>query len=223
MAVLEFAALAAMCAPNVDVTTLSAVVTHESRANIYAIGVNGEYTLPRQPQTLDEAVKEASWLLNNGYNFDAGLGQINSANFEWLGLEVPDLFDPCKNLEAAATVLTDCYSRASDRFGEGQEALQAALSCYNTGNFSRGFQNGYVQKVAANVGVTIPALEPIMDGEGRPPVQLQASRRSERDTRPVRSVRQEQSREKSGDVFGGSGGDAFATSEHLEELQQEAQ
>lgn len=222
MEVFEFAALAAMCAPNVDTTTLSAVVTHESQANIYAIGVNGDYTLPRQPQTLYEAVKEASWLFDNGYSFDAGLGQINSANFEWLGLEIPDLFDSCKNLEAAATILTDCYSRASDRFGEGQDALQAALSCYNTGNFSRGFQNGYVQKVAANVGVTVPALEPITEGEGRPPVQLQPIRSGERASRPVRPARQEQRRDHSGDIFGASSGDAFATSDHLEASQQEA-
>lgn len=219
MAVIEFVALAAMCAPNVDVTTLSAVVHQESRANVYAIGVNSDYTLPRQPQNLDEAIEMAQWLLDNGYNFDAGLGQINSANFEWLGMNIPDLFDPCKNLRGAATVLTDCYSRASERVGEGQEAIRAALSCYNTGNFSKGFRNGYVQKVAANVGVAIPALEPMKEREGRHPVQLQASRRG---SRLVRPGSQDKPREGLTDAFGASDGDAFVTSDHLNDDHKES-
>lgn len=173
MALVEFAVLAAMCAPNIHPTTLSAVVTHESRGNPYAIGINGGHKLPRQPRTLDEAVATADQLLRDGYNFDAGLGQINSKNFDWLGLSTRDLFDPCKNLKAAQTVLADCYSRAVPRYGEGQAALQAALSCYNTGNFARGFSNGYVMKVAANVGVTVPALAPIQ-GNAHQPVQVRA-------------------------------------------------
>ncbi|EJE4644427.1 lytic transglycosylase domain-containing protein [Vibrio parahaemolyticus] len=220
MAVLEFAALAAMCAPNIHETTLSAVVSHESRANIYAINVNGDYVLPKQPDNLKDAVETVNRLLDEGYNLDAGLGQINSANYEWLGLDVPDLFDPCKNLTAAATVLTDCYSRALNKFSEGQEALQAALSCYNTGSFSRGFKNGYVAKVASNVGVSIPALEPIAEGDGRQPVQLQANRSAKRV--PRQAGNDEPGREKSADVFGASSSDAFATSDHLKKLQQDA-
>lgn len=160
MALAEFAVLAAMCAPAIHPTTLSAVVTQESRGNIYAIGINGDYKLPRQPRTLEEAIATAEQLWRDGHNFDAGLAQINSSNLEWLGLSVADLFDPCKNLQGAQTVLLDCYERAVPKYGEGQTALQAALSCYNTGTFSRGFTNGYVQKVTSHVGVRVPALEP---------------------------------------------------------------
>lgn len=173
MALAEFAVIAAMCAPAIHPTTLSAVVTQESRGNIYAIGINGDYKLPRQPRTLEEAVATADQLLRDGHNFDAGLGQINSKNFGWLGLSTRDLFDPCKNLKAAQTVLADCYERAVPTYGEGQAALQAALSCYNTGNFKRGFANGYVQKVASHVGVKVPALAPV-SGEAAEPAKLRA-------------------------------------------------
>lgn len=173
MALAEFAMIAAMCAPAIHPTTLSAVVTQESRGNIYAIGINGDYKLPRQPQSLEEAIATAEELKSAGHNFDAGLGQINIKNLEWLGMSISDLFDPCENLKGAQTVLLDCYERAVPRYGEGQGALQAALSCYNTGNFQRGFSNGYVQKVASHVGVAVPAIEPITDNVQQP-AKLQA-------------------------------------------------
>jgi type IV secretion system protein VirB1 len=37
--------------------------------------------------------------------------------------------------------------------GEGQVALQAALSAYNTGDFNRRFANGYVARYYATDGV----------------------------------------------------------------------
>lgn len=175
MGILEFAAIAAMCAPGVHTTTLEAIVTHESRANIYAIGVNGDYKLPKQPSNFEEAVSTAKWLHSEGYNFDAGLAQINIKNFEWLGLSIEDSFDSCKNLAAAEKVLTTCYERAVKEFEEGQPALQAALSCYNTGNFEKGFANGYVYKVASNVGIPVPALEPIYVTGKKEAIKIQSN------------------------------------------------
>jgi type IV secretion system protein VirB1 len=171
----EFLALAAQCAPDVHPTTLAAVVRAESAANPLAIGINGGARLPRQPSSKAEAVATAEWLMANGYNFDAGLGQVNVKNFGWLGLSVSDLFEPCSNLKAAARVLRDCYDRASLQFQAGQPALQAALSCYNTGNFSRGFANGYVHKVAANAVLPVPALLPMGQG-GKEPIRVQATK-----------------------------------------------
>lgn len=165
---LEFATLAALCAPHVHPTTLSSIVMQESRGAVYAIGVNGGFRLPHQPRTLAEAVQTAEWLHTEGIDFDAGLGQINRRNFARLGLSIPDLFNPCKNIRAAATVLTECYTRSAERFGEGQAALRAALSCYNTGDFRRGIANGYVEKVSAQVNITVPALQP---STGTPPMQ----------------------------------------------------
>ena len=175
---MDFSDLATQCAPEVHVTTLSSIVRHESSANPYAIGVNGNVSLPRQPRSKIEAIATAEWLKKNGHDFDAGLGQINVRNLGHLGMSIPDLFDPCANLRGAATVLTDCYKRALVRYEQGQPALQAALSCYNTGNFFSGFSSGYVMKVAKNATLqvpvlTVPALMPIEDGKPLP-VNLQA-------------------------------------------------
>src|SRR5699024_3643030 len=67
----------------------------------------------------------------------------------------------------AAMILRECYARALHQFDTKQGALRAALSCYNTGNFTDGFSNGYVMQVAQNVSSTrqgakspIPALAP---------------------------------------------------------------
>jgi type IV secretion system protein VirB1 len=204
MAFVEFAMVAALCAPHVHPVTLSSVVMQESRGAVYAIGVNGDYKLLRQPQSLEEAIETAEWLRAEGYDFDAGLGQINSRNFDRLGLSIPDLFNPCKNLRAAATVLTECYTRSADRFGEGQVALQAALSCYNTGDFRRGITNGYVQKVTAHVTVTVPALQPLA---GAAPVQKNLQS-------PVRHVpkrpAKQTAKDELHDAFSDAEGDAFA-------------
>src|SRR5690606_23328138 len=43
------------------------------------------------------------------------------------------------------------------------QALRAALSCYNTGNFRRGLANGYVGKVLTQAGIKVPALVPLTD------------------------------------------------------------
>jgi type IV secretion system protein VirB1 len=153
----SFEALAARCAPSVHLRTLSAVVMQESRGYQYAIGINGGGRLPRQPINEAEAIATARWLLRNGYNFDAGLGQINSKNFGALGLSPDTLFEPCTNLKSAATILSQCYAKSLRSYG-GQSAIHGALSCYNTGNLRRGFANGYVRKVVGQVSLPVPAL-----------------------------------------------------------------
>jgi len=157
----ELAALAMTCAPNIHPITLDALIRHESGAQQYAIGVNRKgKALPQQPSNLKAASQVAEDLIAQGIDFDAGLGQINVRNWAWLGLDSTTVFDPCKNLAAAQTVLADCYARALRGHHREQQALRAALSCYNTGNFSRGFANGYVGKVLAQAGIQVPALKP---------------------------------------------------------------
>lgn len=171
----DFQTVAAQCAPGVHISTLAAVVSHESSGNPYAIGVNSKaMKLPRQPRSKTEAVRIAKRLLADGYNFDSGYGQINSKNLDWLGLSVDDLFDPCKNLAGSATVLTECYKRASSRRSGEQAALRAALSCYNTGDLQAGISNGYVQRVVAAANLDVPALLPV-DSDGSAPVQLRSA------------------------------------------------
>jgi len=160
----ELAALALACAPDIHPVTLHAVVKHESRAQQYAIGVNRKgHSLKRQPRNLEEASTAAQTLIDQGIDFDAGLGQINVRNWAWLKLDATTVFDPCRNLAAAQTVLADCYARALPTHKDPQQALRAALSCYNTGNFSRGFSNGYVGEVLTQAGIKVPALVPLAD------------------------------------------------------------
>jgi hypothetical protein len=54
---------------------------------------------------------------NRNGTFDAGLTQVNSANFGWLGLTLQDALDPCKNLAAGAKVLLAKYNGSSGRLG----------------------------------------------------------------------------------------------------------
>lgn len=157
----ELTLLAATCAPNIHERTLSALVRHESTSQVYAIGINKGKRLAKQPTDYEQAAEIANDLIKRGIDFDAGLGQINVRNWAWLGLTTETVFDPCTNLQAAQTVLTDCYRRALQQTADEQRALRSALSCYNTGNFERGFSNGYVGKVLAQAGVKVPAIKAI--------------------------------------------------------------
>ena len=144
---IDIHALAHECAPSVSLTTMVAIVKHESKNDPYAVGINGRTRITRQPKTQEEAVDIAERLIAMGVSIDMGLAQINSANLKKLGLTVAQVFSPCNNIRAAAQVLHWCYDPAEKKHGGGQAALQAALSCYNTGNFERGLQNGYVQNI----------------------------------------------------------------------------
>lgn len=148
------------CAPNVGQTTMMAIVRTESGGYPWSINDN-TIRLPRQPASRAEAIATAKYLIAQGHSVDMGLGQVNSRNLRVLGLTVEQVFEPCTNLAASASILTDGYERATKVYGPGQRALLAALSTYNTGSMSRGFSNGYVSRVASNAGVrgyAVPAL-----------------------------------------------------------------
>jgi len=144
---MDFAALEENCAPSVHPATMAAIARGESGFNPWAIGINGRVRITRQPLTKSEAVDTAKQLLQMSLSIDLGLAQINSANLERLGLSIEQAFEPCANLRAAETVLRWCYDPAAKRLGGGQQALQAALSCYNTGGYAPGLANGYVQGI----------------------------------------------------------------------------
>lgn len=158
---MDFNALVTECAPWVAPQTMAAIVRTESQFKPFAININGKAKLERQPATKEEAVITAKWLIENRYNIDLGLGQVNSVNLAKTNLSVEDAFDPCKNLAAAATILKWNYESASKKIPDEQAALQAAISAYNTGSFTRGFNNGYVQKVVSNANVKSLAVAPI--------------------------------------------------------------
>ncbi|NCT81641.1 MAG: lytic transglycosylase domain-containing protein [Comamonadaceae bacterium] len=157
-----FVALALACAPAVHIDTAHALVKVESSFNPWAIGVvRGE--LQRQPRSRSEALATAEALHAAGWNFSVGLGQINVRNFARLGLTLQSAFEPCSNLTAMQVVLTDCFERSRSAGQRHQQALRQALSCYYSGDFSTGFQHGYVQRVvqaAASAQLPLPPALP---------------------------------------------------------------
>lgn len=160
-------------------TTLQAVIKTESDFNPYAIGVVGG-RLARQPRSLDEAVATARSLETNGWNYSMGLAQVNRADLSVYRLTTATVFDSCANLRAGGAILTDCYIRAVNSGRAPQVAVRAALSCYYSGNFTRGFKRdwrgaSYVQRVVANAnelgasGAVVPPIAVVPDGAASRP------------------------------------------------------
>ena len=152
---IDLTALVLTCAPLVAQDTAHALIQVESSGNPFAIGVVGG-ALVRQPANISEAVATIAALEAAGWNYSAGLGQINKRNFQRLGLNPTTAFDACANLRAMQGILGDCFSRASrgpagkaSNQAPKQAALRDALSCYYSGNFLTGHQHGYVDKVLA--------------------------------------------------------------------------
>jgi hypothetical protein len=129
------------CLPlTVPVHIMAAVVRVESGGNPYAIGVvNG--SLYRQPRNLSEAQATVNKLHQQGYNYSIGAAQINKTNFKAYNISpLNSGFDFCSNIKVGAKILAECYSRSNNDWPK-------AFSCYYSGNFVTGFQQGYVQKV----------------------------------------------------------------------------
>ncbi|MCO6521223.1 MULTISPECIES: lytic transglycosylase domain-containing protein [Snodgrassella] len=156
MAVIDLDTTIQQCAGGLPPAIVRAIVSTESGFNPYAIGVvHGR--LVRQPNNLAEAVATAVMLHQRGYNFSLGLGQVNKYNLKAHGLNYQTVFNPCNNIRAASRILMSCYQGALKRFGNKDQALSAAFSCYYSGNFKTGFrpdfkgQLSYVQKVTNNL------------------------------------------------------------------------
>lgn len=132
---MDFIALILICAPAVTTGTLSAIVAVESNYNPLAIGVVDGY-LPRQPQTLDEAIATAKALSDAGWNYSVGLAQVNVHNFDKHSITVEQAFHPCTNLSVGSQILEECFTRHADSIIDPQGALRDALSCYYSGNYT---------------------------------------------------------------------------------------
>ena len=158
-----FQTLAESCGANVPVSTLEAIARTESALHPYALSINrphqlarrqgwnrGTITLERQPASLEEAIAWTKWLLEHGAAVSIGLLQVNSEHAAALHVTVEQLFEPCTNLRAGATLLTVMYSGTARMEGPGLSALNTALSYYNSGTTWLGFRNGYVSQVTAH-------------------------------------------------------------------------
>lgn len=151
------------CAIGVAPSTMTAIVRVESGGNPLAIHVNKWAGAQPVAGSAEDAVAAAQRFIRMGYSVDLGWSQINSRNLTGLGYSVADAFDGCKNLAGGARILSAAYSEAIGRYGEGQRALMAALSAYNTGSLVRGFENGYVARYYIDAPVTVAtAVKPIV-------------------------------------------------------------
>ena len=157
-----FANLISRCAPTVHPETMAAVISAESRGHQFAIADAGPVKLPWSvrksmvrsfyPDSADAAVSIASQLIANGHTVSLGLAQVNDRNLAKYGLSVRDVFNPCTNVAVGGKILTDFYQRAVLKFGYNQRALVAAISAYNSGDWVRGANDGYVGLVYKQVG-----------------------------------------------------------------------
>ena len=176
---LDIAALQSRCLPTVPLTTLSAIIRVESGGNPNAMQIDfprtllkqwhlpeGTLRLKRQPATQREALKWLDYFERQGIFVDLGLMQVSTAEAQRRGLPVESLLDPCFNLRAGWQILDSAYQLETKTYGPGQEALQHAISRYNTGDTQRGIDNGYLTRVMAALKQG-PATTSMTKGEGR--------------------------------------------------------
>lgn len=154
--VIDYNALLQECTNGVHPQIMHGIIRQESSFNPYAIGVvNGR--LSRQPTTHSEAIATVKMLQRNGMNYSMGLAQVNKQHMGRFGFTAENIFEPCANVKAGATIFNQCHIAAKQRFGNTPHAIGAALSCYYSGNFTTGFKRygtdkaPYVDSVRANM------------------------------------------------------------------------
>lgn len=126
--------------------TLQNIIQVESGGNPFAIA---DVTAKKShyPPTLEAARQRSNALSQDGHNYSAGLMQVNSANFSGYGLTPDTVFDPCKNIAAGTAILKQCWLRA-EAFSSPVDRLKATLSCYYSGNFTRGLMKKNGEKIS---------------------------------------------------------------------------
>jgi type IV secretion system protein VirB1 len=144
---------------NVAPSTMEKIILGESGANPNALHVNHWSGPQPHPATAQEAIDTARKFIAAGYDIDLGESQINVRNLGSLHFSLEDAFDPCKNIAGGGAILTAFYSSAATRYGEGQRALLAAISAYNSGNFFSGFSSGYVSRIVGIPDIQLPAVQ----------------------------------------------------------------
>ncbi len=144
----------AACPPGIlSTATVQAIIANESGGNLLAIRVNGANLALPAPRDPDDAAALATRLIAAGYSVDLGLMQVNSANLPWLHESVRDMFSLCPNIAAGSLIFAEDYESALHAMKFGTDALYAALSAYNTGNFVDGIINGYVAHYDVSGGI----------------------------------------------------------------------
>lgn len=152
------------CGSIVHVDTLRALIKTESKNNPYAIADAGPVTLPWRirkgmvrsfyPTSRGEAIQIARQLMADGHTVSLGLTQLNDRNFSAFGISLEDAFEPCTNIKHGTQLFAHYYFEALQKFTDVPQALSAALSKYNSGDFYRGKNEGYVDLIYKHAGLT---------------------------------------------------------------------
>ena len=156
--------LQSSCLPTAPLSTLRAVVQVESSGNPNAMQIDfpkallkrwglaeGTLRLKRQPINQREALNWLAYFQSYDIFVDLGLMQVSTAEAKRRGISPESLLEPCTNLRVGWQILEDAYQIEKKTYGSGQEALQHAISRYNTGDPQQGIANGYLARVLAAV------------------------------------------------------------------------
>lgn len=151
---LDLTTLINQCVMPQHQVVMTAIVKVESGGKPLVIGLNKGYRLQSQPKDETQAKAWVNYLEQNDYNFDVGISQVNIKNIHSYGYKAVDFLDPCLNLKIATDIF-DKNHKAALATSNSANALQRAISAYNTGNFNSGFKNGYVSKVSSNLNIKL--------------------------------------------------------------------
>nr|WP_064250393.1 lytic transglycosylase domain-containing protein [Rhizobium leguminosarum]OAP89135.1 type IV secretion system protein VirB1 [Rhizobium leguminosarum] len=168
-----FVDLVQNCAPMVEVRTLAAVISLESRFKPFAIRINSGPPLERQPASKAEAIELATSLAADHQDIQIGLGGIGMEELRKLNLSISDAFDPCLNLKATATLLNSYYRLALHAGADATQAEKVMLqSYYGRNDPSVGKMVKYDEQVRREM-VRLPSnLASVAIGEPREDIPL---------------------------------------------------
>ncbi|WP_349436780.1 lytic transglycosylase domain-containing protein [Pararhizobium sp. A13] len=172
-----FVDLAQNCAPVVEIRTLAAVVSLESRFEPFAIRINSGPPLASQPASKEEAIELATSLVADHQDIQIGLGGIGMEELRKLKLSISEAFDPCLNLKATATLLDGYYRLAVHAGADAAQAENVMLqSYYGRDDPSVGKMINYDEQVRqemarlspnlASVTIAGPREEPLIEPAG---------------------------------------------------------
>ena len=132
---------------NVPTQIVKAIIENESAKKPYAVNVNqdGKSLISFNPKSKEKAKEIAKSYIDKGFSVDIGYMQLNSDNFTRLNTNIDEALDPCRNIYFASTIFYNFYKRTDEQSNKLQRVKQS-LSAYNTGSYTNGFKNGYVDK-----------------------------------------------------------------------------
>ena len=144
---MDLLTLALVCGPWVAPATTLRVIAVESAGAVFAIHDNssGRSFSPTNARSAEEL---AASLITAGHSVDLGLMQVNYS--VWLKpnrIRLDQAFNPCINIALGTTILSAAYANELVHRRAPAEALERALSVYNSGNDNRALR--YAQKVFA--------------------------------------------------------------------------